>query len=288
MSQPPRFATSSFATSILAQAVGALETAVRALDGSPAALRSAHERFAAARRFYKRAEYIAAYYNPTTADLMNGPALPRVEEDEGPDVVFPPEGFQVIEEQLFPVADVAARDTIANEVQNLAELVTRLRTATRGTPLTDVRVFDAMRVGIARILSLGLSGFDSPVALRSVPEAAQALRGVRDGFDAYSTAFARLDPDCGRSDRQRVRDDDLGAREESRFRRVRPARIHHRACEPALASPSGGADDARHSKCSATCARYGPVRARCSIGTRSIRSGLRRRMLDVTHPPRQR
>jgi len=178
----------------LAAAVDALEGAVRVLNGSAAALSEAHLRFARARRFYKRIEYIAAYYSPTTTDLMNGPALPRVEEDEGPDVVFPPEGFQVIEEQLFPAADTAVHEVIVQEVRNLAELVTRLRTATRATPLTDARVFDALRVGLARVLSLGLSGFDSPVALHSIAEAADALRGMRDGFDAYARAIQRVDP----------------------------------------------------------------------------------------------
>lgn len=172
--------------SLVARLAG-LDSAVAGLDGSAARAAAAREAFHAARASYKRLEFIAAYYEPTTADLMNGPGLPRVEDEEGPEAIFPPEGFQVVEEGLFPEPDTAARDETLTEVRNLAELATRLRTAATRQVATDDRVWDAARLQIARVAALGLAGFDSPAAGASLAESASALDGVRDALARYGT-----------------------------------------------------------------------------------------------------
>jgi cytochrome c peroxidase len=58
----------------------------------------------------------------------------------------------------------------------------------------DEHVFDAMRVGIARIVTLGLTGFDSPVNRASPDEARHALLGIADGLRAYGSDLRRRAP----------------------------------------------------------------------------------------------
>jgi cytochrome c peroxidase len=148
-----------------------------------------HAAFIDARLAFKRIEFLTAYYEPSTTRAMNGPALPDVEEEEGPETVVPPEGFQVIEELLFPEPDTSAREQLVLEVRNLAAYVKRLHTTASRQRVTDDRVFDATKLEVARVLSLGITGFDSPVALLSLRESAAALQGPRDALMVYRPAL---------------------------------------------------------------------------------------------------
>jgi cytochrome c peroxidase len=168
-----------------------LDGAARALDGTPGRTADAQMQFRHARLAYKRVEAAATYYEPSTTDLMNGPALPRVEDDEGPETVFAPEGFQVVEELLFPTPDPEALSGVAAETGNLIDLATRLRTAAVSQVVTDDRVWDAAKLEIARVATLGITGFDSPIARHGLPEAAAALGGVRSALAPFATDGAR-------------------------------------------------------------------------------------------------
>ena len=167
--------------------VRALESALVSAEGGQdrKAVAGAQARFHAARLAFKQIEALTAYYEPSTTRTMNGPALPRVDEDEGPEAVFPPEGFQVIEERLFADPDSTGIADALLETRNLQPYVTRLRTAASRQRITDDRVWDAAKLEIARVSTLGITGFDSPVALQSLPEAKAALAGVRTLLAPY-------------------------------------------------------------------------------------------------------
>ncbi len=177
-----------------AAGIDSLRTRVRALESAavtlaeaptPAAIAGAQAAFAQARHAFKRIEFLTWYYEPSTARAMNGPALPDVEDEEGPETVVAPEGFQVIEELLFPTADTAARQQLIDETRNLQSYVTRLYTTASRQHITDDRVFDAAKLEVARLVSLGITGFDSPIALHSLSEGASALRGVHMALAHY-------------------------------------------------------------------------------------------------------
>ena len=122
--------------------------------------------FVEARRAFKLSELALEYYTPTTAKEMNRPALPEVDDEEGPEAVFPPTGFQVIEEALYGDAPVSAREAITRETGTLRPLVTRAQTMMGAQHASDAHVWDAVKLELARIATLGLPGFDSPVAGR--------------------------------------------------------------------------------------------------------------------------
>ncbi len=164
-----------------------LDSAVTQLASrpTPASAATAQAQFREARLAFKRIEFLAAYYEPTTTRAMNGPALPRVDDEEGPEAVFPPEGFQVIEELLFPEPDAADRTQVVNETRNLQAYVTRLRTTAAKQLITDDRLWDAARIEVARVVTLGVTGFDSPIAFLSLGESVAALDGVRSALSGY-------------------------------------------------------------------------------------------------------
>jgi cytochrome c peroxidase len=166
--------------------VGRLDRSVRALDTAPE-VEAARTAFIAARASFKRVEVGLEYYAPSTTKAMNGPALPEVEEEEGPEAVFPPTGFQVIEELLFGGDPLAERETLRHEVETLGQLVSKARTKMQVQEASDAHVFDASKLELARIVALGITGFDSPVAGFSLAEADAALQGIQRAMAPYRT-----------------------------------------------------------------------------------------------------
>lgn len=93
----------------------------------------AREAFDAARAAFKRVEVGLEYCAPFTARAMNGPALPAVEETEGPEAVYDPTGFQVIEEGMFGDAPRQEQSALLQEVRTLQQLVAFLQALTDTT-----------------------------------------------------------------------------------------------------------------------------------------------------------
>jgi cytochrome c peroxidase len=177
----------------LARDVAQLESAVVALRDS-AAIAQARTAFRASRRAFKHAEIGLEYYAPSTSRALNGPALPDVDEEEGPEAVIAPTGFQVVEELLFADDPSAEREKLAEEVTVLRQLVTRTQTMMSAQLASDDRIWDAAKLEIARIVSLGITGFDSPIAGESLLEADAALEGISRALAPYRA------PDAGWSD----------------------------------------------------------------------------------------
>ncbi len=179
----------------LAHAVTRLDSAAQSLR-TPADLPAAQAAFVEARRAFKLAELGLEYYMPSTVKEMNGPALPEVEDEEGPEAVFPPKGFQVIEEVLYGDDPVAEREGLITETATLRPLVTRAQTMMAAQQASDAHVWDAVKLELARIATLGMAGFDSPVAGHSLAEADVALEGIVRTLEPYRTDdahWARLD-----------------------------------------------------------------------------------------------
>jgi cytochrome c peroxidase len=171
----------------------ALDTLAATLGAAPPAGDSTWSRpraaFRAARHAYKRGEFLSTYYAPTTTRAINGPPLPRVEDEEGPEAVFPPEGFQVVEALLFAPPDDLPPDSVRavarREVVNLQAYVRRLRTAAAGQPISEDRLFDAAKVGVGRLVALGITGFDAAESGDGLLESEAVLAGIHDAMRLY-------------------------------------------------------------------------------------------------------
>ncbi|WP_185731263.1 cytochrome-c peroxidase [Larkinella rosea] len=161
-------------------------------SNSPDSLKTA---FLACRQAYKKLEPFAAYYFPATTRLVNGPALPEVEAEDG--AVFEPGGLQVIEELVYPAFDPARRSDLVREIKKLQRELLRYTDFWQDTELTNAHVFDALRLQIFRIITLGISGFDTPNCQTAIPEAAVSLSTLRTYLSFYGSSktegFAALD-----------------------------------------------------------------------------------------------
>jgi cytochrome c peroxidase len=139
-------------------------------------------RLVAARLAWKRVEFLTELYNPETAKSINGANLPEV--DEVDKKVEQPEGLQVIEAGLFPYNQANQAD-LRQQAAVLVSNVGRLGKVAVTNEMTDSHVFDAIRLEVFRIVSLGITGFDSPLAHTSLPEAAEALESLHHYLRYY-------------------------------------------------------------------------------------------------------
>ncbi|TRX31114.1 cytochrome-c peroxidase [Flavobacterium sp. ZT3R18] len=139
--------------------------------------------FLKAHQSYKRIESISEYYFPTVSKSINGPALEEYEDDEG--ITVPPAGLQVIEEYLFPGYDKSTKKDVVEEMGILNANLYRLEMVSKTNDLTDSSVFDAMRLEVFRIITLGITGFDSPIALNSLAEATTSLETIEKQLVIY-------------------------------------------------------------------------------------------------------
>ena len=164
----------------LAQSVTDLDKLVQ----KDASVLQIQKQFLKAHKNYKQIELFTDYYFPEVAKAVNGPAIPEFEENDG--LTLEPQGFQVIEEFLFPKYDEDSKAELIKEIGILTANLKRLERITASTELTDSHVFDALRLEVFRIITLGITGFDSPVAQKSIPEAVAAIEGIQKYYLIYS------------------------------------------------------------------------------------------------------
>lgn len=164
---------------LLIQKVAKLKYSVQS-DSTEAQIQ---RQFLEAHQSYKKVEMISEYYSPTVSKAINGPAISEFEENDK--ITVPPEGFQVIEELVFPKYNATSKKELIQELGVLAANLTRLEKVSSTNELTDAHVFDAMRLQVYRIITLGITGFDSPVVFNSIPEAYVSLETIEKYYRVF-------------------------------------------------------------------------------------------------------
>lgn len=152
--------------------------------------------FLKTRQLYKKIEPLTEYFFPTTAKLLNGPPLDEVELTDN--VVNEPSGLQVIEEYLYPF-DSSNRKELVREIRKMNRDLLIIQHQWEVLTVTDAHIFDALRLEIYRIIALGISGFDVPLAKSSMLEAAITINAMQQYLDLYknnSEEFKSLTTFC--------------------------------------------------------------------------------------------
>ncbi|MGB3852098.1 MAG: cytochrome c peroxidase [Tunicatimonas sp.] len=139
-----------------------------------------------ARLAYKRTEYLAEHLDGQfVADFINGAPLPKLERNAPNLSIVEPKGFQALEELIFGEDPLADRAKITELTELLDRNVSQFIRFQQRIPLTDRQVLEATRFELIRIFTLGVSGFDSPAALLSLPEAKASLEVMQQAVALY-------------------------------------------------------------------------------------------------------
>ena len=130
--------------------------------------------FAKAREAFKIAEPFASYLNPEVGHRTNGPALPVYKEDTGK--ILYPIGLQKIEESVYE-QDITDKD-FNQEIKITQGLMLVLKGDMTKRQLTPQRFFRATHQQLFRLISLDISGFDTPVSHLGIKETATSLNSL--------------------------------------------------------------------------------------------------------------
>ncbi|AJR04028.1 cytochrome c peroxidase [Siansivirga zeaxanthinifaciens] len=155
-----------------------LEDAIRYLDSLKAeglnGNKSKHY-FALTRASFKKAEPYASYLNPEVGHRANGPALPIYKEDTGK--ITSPIGLQKIEESIYE--QETSIDDFNEEIYVTKGLFYVLKKTIEKRDLNPQRFFIATHQQLFRIVSLAISGFDTPVSHLGINETKISLESLQ-------------------------------------------------------------------------------------------------------------
>lgn len=152
----------------------AMDSGAPAANGAPTSY--AQQLFLRARLAYKRIEWAAEYFDPSAARAVNGPPVREVELSG---VIFQPSGLQVIEADLFPAIDPGYRADLLHQIDIILAACDRYKSHFANIDILDWQVFDAAKLEVFRVMTLGITGFDNPLTLRSTAESAAALQSLQ-------------------------------------------------------------------------------------------------------------
>ena len=143
-------------------------------------------KFLKARLAYKKMAVISEYFYPYQSKLLNGPALDWSGEDS-PDKINHPEGLQAVEQLLY--SDWQGRRSYGQLDILLQNIIQNLSTIKQDNDLRnkfrDELVWDAVRSASLRLFTVGITGYDSPLAKYSLPEAAATIEEIKSILRYY-------------------------------------------------------------------------------------------------------
>jgi len=151
-------------------------------------------KFRAVRLSYKKAAVLIDYFYPADSKLINSPALPRP-VDDSPGLFIPPHGLQVLEEIFFSEINKDSLALAKEEIALIQKILNQfLREPNRSYKFKNEYISEALCKALIRVMTLDISGFDSPVAQYSIPESAAALQSIHSLLSVYhrSTESDRL------------------------------------------------------------------------------------------------
>jgi cytochrome c peroxidase len=135
--------------------------------------------FALARKEFKIAEPYGSYLNAEVGHRANGPALPIYKEDTGK--IMKPFGLQKIEESIYD--GVPSNEQFIIEVNLTKGLIKNLENNIKERPISPKRFFIATQQQLLRIISHGISGFDTPVSHLGIEESMVSLESLRAMYE---------------------------------------------------------------------------------------------------------
>lgn len=141
---------------------------------------------------FKRVEYLLEYIDPESVRrYLNGAPLPKTEPHVPEVAIIQPKGLQVLDEQVFE--DIPDREEVERLTKELAKNFRTVYSYVQNRQLNHRHFFEAMRLELVRIFTLGITGFDTPGSVNAMPEATAALEATADCYRNYSRALNQVD-----------------------------------------------------------------------------------------------
>lgn len=163
--------------------IALLNNTVVKYNAKESELKEVKLQFLQVRKSYKQIEFLLEYFDfQSVKDHINGAPLPKIERNSNM-IVAEPHGLQVIEEILF--ADEVEQEGLLKETQRLLKKVKEINTYQQKLAITERNLFEAARLELIRITTLGITGFDTPGSGNALADAKNALSPLIKLQQAY-------------------------------------------------------------------------------------------------------
>jgi cytochrome c peroxidase len=147
------------------------------------------QQFIKTRLSYKQIETIAEYYFNYYAIKLNGAPIPFFEDDDPDKGQQLPMGMQMMEAQIYPHYTNENKKELLQFTTQLLSDVQYMQATNESFTFNDDYIFDAITEELFRITAMGITGFDSQVAINGLPECEAALNGVQNILNLYKDDF---------------------------------------------------------------------------------------------------
>ncbi|MCB0597875.1 MAG: cytochrome-c peroxidase [Lewinellaceae bacterium] len=135
------------------------------------------------RMAFKRVEFLFDYNKTYYNQLhINGPPLPKVDKENVNGDIVPPNGLQALDELIFSEEakeQGALIEKLASDLKVSADFIAQVHLP---LSITDAQVVEALRSGVIRVFTLGLTGFDTPGSGNAIPEAMESMLAMEKAF----------------------------------------------------------------------------------------------------------
>lgn len=151
--------------------------------------------YAKLRNCFKHVSFFLEYLDKEAYDkLLNGPPLLKLEKKVADLTILQPKGIQVIDE-LIGGGKLEAENTKSELLQHAIQLQNdqkKIKEFLQVRYLTDRQFFEATRQGIVRLMTLGITGFDTPGTQSGVSDASAVLQSMRGYLEMYRNEMERV------------------------------------------------------------------------------------------------
>jgi len=137
---------------------------------------------------FKAVEFIIEYLDKEAFDkIINGAPLPKLEKKVADITVLQPHGFQVIDEIIADesLTTSETKEELLKEVSILEKNIQKFYAFINAKTITDRQFFEAARIGIIRLATLGITGFDTPGTLQGINDATVVLNHINTYINLY-------------------------------------------------------------------------------------------------------
>lgn len=141
------------------------------------------DQFKKTRLAFKKTEEFIAYYFPSSFIKINGAPIDENDLNETNRKIEYATGFQKIEELIFQPS--INKFFLSKNIEILKGHLVVLTQQINNLQLNDSNIFEIQKLQLLRVLSLGITGFDSALALHSLPEAQSSLRGIQEVVNSF-------------------------------------------------------------------------------------------------------
>ena len=155
-------------------------------------IKKSRETYNKVREEYKKVEFLVAYLQPEFVnDRINGAPLPKLERKVPEIRVFDPKGIQAIDELVY--SEEYNKEELNSLTSNLITDWKKISGYLKVVNLTDRHVFEAMRSGLIRHYTLGVTGFDTPGSVMAMKDAVYFMSSLLNSLEVYSNDISTAD-----------------------------------------------------------------------------------------------